>query len=232
MNWKQTYVSGNAYGLNDAVSYNGSAYISLIPINSNNEPDISPTAWSLLAQQGAAGAQGLQGIPGTPGANGSAGPQGLAGPAGPAGTPGSPTILNGYCSGTLPDGILTGQSGVLIGLGDDSPAASSQCFNGDGVNNVVGIPIPSLGNLNNLTVIANASSVSGYTIQITVFLNANATSLSCAISVAPQSSGLLTCSAPGPIPVATGQPVFVQASISGIGVGSLGSLTIHASLEK
>ena len=43
--------------MNDGVAYNGSSYIS-IQAGTNDEPDISASYWTLLAQAGAAGATG------------------------------------------------------------------------------------------------------------------------------------------------------------------------------
>jgi hypothetical protein len=90
----QSWNSSTAYAVNDAVSFNGSSYIALLP-STNLEPDLNPASWSLLAQQGATGptgATGPQGPAGPTGATGAIGPQGPAGatgaigPQGPAGT--------------------------------------------------------------------------------------------------------------------------------------------------
>ncbi|WP_353071674.1 hypothetical protein [Tunturiibacter gelidiferens] len=83
-----SYSSGINYGLNDAVSYLGSSYISLVASNFGNAPNVSPSMWSLLAAQGAAGATGATGATGAQGTAGVQGPQGVAGPAGPAGAVG------------------------------------------------------------------------------------------------------------------------------------------------
>jgi len=47
--WMGAWAVGTGYALNDAVSYNGSSYISLQNSNTGNEPDTSPTYWTLLA---------------------------------------------------------------------------------------------------------------------------------------------------------------------------------------
>jgi len=83
LNWRGSWSPYATYALNDAASYNGSTYISLIANNTAYEPDTSFSAWSLVA---IAGAPGPQGPAGTPGASG---PQGTAGPVGPQGTPGA-----------------------------------------------------------------------------------------------------------------------------------------------
>jgi hypothetical protein len=92
LTWRNAYDSGATYAMDDAVSFNGSSYISLQGSNTNNQPDTSPTFWSLLAQQGAAGAQGIQGVKGDAGVQGPQGSQGLPGaigPQGPTGTTGA-----------------------------------------------------------------------------------------------------------------------------------------------
>ena len=59
--WRNAWASGTNYNTNDAVSYNGTSYISLQGSNSGNEPDITPTFWSVLAQEGATGPTGAAG---------------------------------------------------------------------------------------------------------------------------------------------------------------------------
>ncbi|HEY8998148.1 MAG TPA: DNRLRE domain-containing protein [Edaphobacter sp.] len=76
-NYTGNYTSTTNYARNDAVSYDGSTYISLVAGNVGQTPSSSPTYWAVLAAQGPAGAAGA------------AGPQGAAGPVGPAGTPGA-----------------------------------------------------------------------------------------------------------------------------------------------
>jgi hypothetical protein len=67
--------------LDDAVSYNGSSYISLVGSNIGHQPDLFPTFWAMLAQKGDIGAQGVKGdkgdsIKGDPGATGAPGAAG------------------------------------------------------------------------------------------------------------------------------------------------------------
>jgi len=62
--WRGTWSNATGYGLNDAVQFNGSSYIS-IQAGTAQQPDTSPAFWSVLAQVGAAG------TPGTNGASGS-----------------------------------------------------------------------------------------------------------------------------------------------------------------
>ncbi|MDQ2835035.1 MAG: DNRLRE domain-containing protein [Acidobacteriota bacterium] len=86
--YRGAYTASTNYGLNDAVTYLGSSYISALASNRGNSPDQSPFAWSLLAAQGSAGTAGTSGVTGPQGPQGSQGPQGVAGPTGPAGAVG------------------------------------------------------------------------------------------------------------------------------------------------
>jgi hypothetical protein len=90
-NYLGNYQSSTNYARNDAVSWQGSTYVSLIAGNLGQTPSLSPVQWTVLAAQGFTGAPGLsgglgatgaQGLPGAPGANGG---QGVAGPTGSIG---------------------------------------------------------------------------------------------------------------------------------------------------
>ncbi len=86
--YQGTWSSAANYALNDAVTYNGSSYLSLAVGNHGNAPDTSPASWAVLAQMGSAGAQGATGAAGpagVAGAAGAAGPQGAQGASGAAG---------------------------------------------------------------------------------------------------------------------------------------------------
>jgi len=93
-NYTGNYVSSTNYALHDAVSFNGSTYVSLVAGNVGNTPSLSPAQWAVLAAQGVAGPAGVAGpigAIGPAGAQGPAGvqgPQGVAGPVGPAGAVG------------------------------------------------------------------------------------------------------------------------------------------------
>jgi len=87
MVYQNAYNAGTTYAANDAVTYNGSSYISLQNSSLGHQPDVSPAFWSLFA---AAGATGPAGPTGATGATGSIGPQGIQGPVGSAG-PAGPT---------------------------------------------------------------------------------------------------------------------------------------------
>lgn len=85
-NYTGSYASGTNYGMNDAVSYGGSTYVSMVAGNHGNAPDGSPGQWAVLVARGAAGAAGAQG---TAGAMGAAGPVGSVGAMGLQGPPAS-----------------------------------------------------------------------------------------------------------------------------------------------
>ena len=100
-NFTGNYSSATNYGLHDAVSYNGSTYISLVAGNAGNTPSVSPLQWAVLAAQGPAGPAGATG------AQGPAGPQGATGATGATGPQGPPVSFTG--------GWLAGRS---YGIGD------------------------------------------------------------------------------------------------------------------
>ena len=114
--YRGTYDSTARYGLNDAVTFQGASYISLLAGNAANTPGSSPGLWGLLAAQGAAGPQGAAGQSGVDGAPGAMGPQGAAGVAGAAGAAGAdglPGLVyqGSYSSGTnyaLNDAVFYG----------------------------------------------------------------------------------------------------------------------------
>ena len=104
LTFKGTYASSINYALNDAVTFQGSTYLSLTPSNFGNTPSQSSGSWATLAlagtngtpgqpgtagPPGATGPQGFPGPQGTQGQAGSAGSQGQTGPSGPTGQPGA-----------------------------------------------------------------------------------------------------------------------------------------------
>src|ERR1019366_6646758 len=56
--WRSAWSTTTTYNLNDAVRYGGAGYVSLIANNQGNEPDKSPTDWSVLVAPGATGPVG------------------------------------------------------------------------------------------------------------------------------------------------------------------------------
>lgn len=98
LNWRNTWVSGTSYVLNDAVLYQGSTYrctvatSSALPTNTAN--------WMLVASVGSQGPTGPQGATGPQGIQGATGPQGPTGATGPQGPQGIQGI-----SGRFPGAI-------------------------------------------------------------------------------------------------------------------------------
>ncbi len=86
LTWQGAWTSATSYAVNDAVSYGGTSYLSVVAGNLGQRPDLYPTAWSVLAQAGVAGATGATGATG---AAGTAGPQGPAGATGATGARGA-----------------------------------------------------------------------------------------------------------------------------------------------
>ena len=85
---------GTTYSTLQTVSFGGSSWVSLVNNNTGNQPDTSPTQWSLVAQkgdkgdkgdQGDQGIQGIQGVQGVKGDKGDKGDTGDQGPPGPSG---------------------------------------------------------------------------------------------------------------------------------------------------
>jgi Collagen triple helix repeat (20 copies) len=94
-NLRGNYVSTTSYALHDAVSFDGSTYVSLVAGNLGNTPNVSTAQWALLAAQGPAGPAGATGPAGPQGGTGATG---AVGPAGPQGPPVS--FLGGWLAGT------------------------------------------------------------------------------------------------------------------------------------
>jgi hypothetical protein len=94
-NYTGNYVATTNYGLHDAVSFNGSTYISLVAGNVGNTPSTSASQWALLAAQGVAGPTGATGPAGPAGTAGATGAAGAAGPQGPP-----VSFLGGWLVGT------------------------------------------------------------------------------------------------------------------------------------
>jgi hypothetical protein len=111
-NYTGNYISTTNYALHDAVSFNGSTYVSLVGGNVGNTPSLSPAQWAVLASQGPAGPVGATGSAGSPGA---AGATGATGPAGPQGPPVS--FLGGWLVGT------SYSVGSVVGFGGSSYVA-------------------------------------------------------------------------------------------------------------
>ncbi|MCX6880863.1 MAG: hypothetical protein NTW21_44745 [Verrucomicrobia bacterium] len=109
LNWLGTWNSSTAYVANDAVQYNGSAWVAL-----QSNGNIVPAAganWSLLAAKGDPATVGPQGPQGPKGEKGDTGATGATGPAGPQGLTGA-----------------TGPQGLTGPQGPQGPAVSTSAF--------------------------------------------------------------------------------------------------------
>ena len=117
--YRGAYASGLNYGVNDAVTYQGSSYISLAASNVGNSPNLSVGFWSLLAAQGSVGVAGPAGTAGAAGPPGAAGAAGVAGATGSAGVAG--VIYRGaWVAGTgygVNDAVLFGGTTYIATAG-------------------------------------------------------------------------------------------------------------------
>jgi hypothetical protein len=64
LNFRNAWSLGTNYAVNDAVTYAGSTYLALAA-NQNAEPDVSPSAWTVIAQVGGVGPTGANGAAAT-----------------------------------------------------------------------------------------------------------------------------------------------------------------------
>ncbi len=132
------YSSSRNYALADAITFNGSGYVSLSNANVGNTPDQSPGQWSLFAAAGSPGIAGSAGATGSPGATGPQGPVGLTGATGPQGSigPQGPPVANytgNYASQTsyaLNDAVsYLGSTYISLAAGNHgNPPDSSSSF--------------------------------------------------------------------------------------------------------
>ncbi|HEV2645674.1 MAG TPA: DNRLRE domain-containing protein [Acidobacteriaceae bacterium] len=125
-NYLGNYQASTNYALNDAVSWQGSTYVSLLAGNQGNTPSLSPAQWAVLVAQGAAGATGPAGPAGATGAVGPAGATGAVGPQGPPVTfQGGWLVSTSYALGDVV--AYSGSSYVaLIGNAGRQPDVSPQ----------------------------------------------------------------------------------------------------------
>lgn len=154
LNWRQTWASGTTYSQNDAVFYNGSAYVSLQGANLAHQPDTSTGFWSVLAQQGGIGPTGPSGPAGLIGPQGPQGPIGATGPAGPTGPAGSGGATVNNLQSTAVTFSATSPS-TPVGAATEYVSLSTSCAsatnspNGSGCNNT---QITQPGTINNYSI--------------------------------------------------------------------------------
>ncbi len=160
--WNGPWTIDSTYRLGDAVSFNGSSYISLTDSNTGNSPEVSPEEWDLLAERGATGAPGEPGPIGPPGPAGPPGPMGPPGPTGASGTSGS------AIGGNYPD---TTNNRFLMPWG----------VTVHGTESFVNVPLPS-GTASKLVVSLVATLEVGQSATITIRKNGVNTALTCTVS--------------------------------------------------
>lgn len=170
--WKGPWSSVTTYMTRDAVSFDGSSYISLTDNNTNNSPATSPANWDLIAQQGdtgatgATGAMGAQGLMGPPGP---AGPQGPTGATGATGPPGANGTSGSAIGGNYPSN--TGNNEFLMPWGVTSSGTEANAS----------VPLPA-GTASKLVVSLTAAPGTGGSVTIRIRKNAGNTALTCTVS--------------------------------------------------
>jgi len=136
VSFQGVWSGGATYATGNAVFFSGSSYVSLIDSNLNMRPDINPSAWGTLAQEGTIGAtgltggmgaQGLQGpvgLQGSQGLQGTTGATGLTGATGAQGLQGPPvSFQNAWISATpynLGDAVSFGGSSYISLIASNS----------------------------------------------------------------------------------------------------------------
>ena len=143
--YRNAYDAATTYAVNDAVTFNGSTYISLQSANTGNSPDTQPTFWSVFAAAGATGITGAQGIQGI---------QGMPGPQGATGAPGPPG-LQGLTG-------ATGLQGPIGPIGVTGPAGPAG-------------PVGATGATGTFSYASNYSSTTSYTLGQVVFCSTTCT---------------------------------------------------------
>ena len=130
--YREQYIRGVSYAMDDVVTFNGSSYIAL-SANVGVDPVANPAStvdWGLLAAAGSAGPVGL------PGPSGPAGPPGAAGTIGTAGPSGLPGAV-GPQGPTGPQGPLGPQG--LAGIGSPSFLQGRKfSVQGDSISSIFG----------------------------------------------------------------------------------------------
>ena len=133
--WQGTWSATTPYVKSDAVFYAGSSYVAR-DSSTGQRPDLNPSHWDLMAEEGTAGPQGpigptgiqgpkgdtgAAGTNGTTGAQGPQGPQGPKGDTGATGAAGTGINLKGQVAnvGNLPPtGNAQGDAYVVTSTGD------------------------------------------------------------------------------------------------------------------
>jgi len=150
--WRGVWNPATTYAANDAVDWQGTAYVATDNSTNSAPPSIH---WSVLSAkgdtgpQGPVGASGPPGIDGAVGATGVTGPtgvQGLTGPVGPVGATG-PQGIAGPVGATGPQGVAgaigaTGPAGPIGATGPQGVAGAVGATGATGVAGAVGATGP------------------------------------------------------------------------------------------
>jgi hypothetical protein len=116
LKWRGAWSALTAYGIDDAVTHNGSAWMAKLA-STGSTPVEGGENWDLLAMKGDTGATGPQGLQGPQGLTGATGP---TGPQGPAGSPGAAGPVGPQGPQGLPGSAdawsLTGSAGTIQGI--------------------------------------------------------------------------------------------------------------------
>jgi len=175
VSFQGTWNIATTYALGDAVSYNGSSYISLVAGNVGFQPDISNVKWALLALAGTNGTNGATGATGATGAQGPQGPQGIQGP---AGTNGSGINAISYAMQFVNPG--SGAAGTSYFF---SPLYATGTFTGNTTigGNFVAMPVACTMSALNVGV-NNYQTPAADVTTVTVYKNGAATAMTCSVT--------------------------------------------------
>ena len=185
MTWRGTWSALTQYFVDDAVEYQGSAYIAVLSNIGQSPPGSN---WDLVAQQGAAGAQGPQGAAGPQGpagpagAQGPAGPQGATGAQGPAG-PQGPAGTNGAPGAAGPRGPAVFIARANLYTGSTMFAAATGIGQATAVESDIEMLSPNASlTAKDLAVKTSAAPGLGNTVTVTVRAEGADTSVTCTVS--------------------------------------------------
>lgn len=190
--WQGTWNSGTNYSINNAVHYNGSAYVALQG-NTNVIPSSNTSIWSFMVSKGDTGATGTQGVTGETGAKGSIGdtgaqgPQGSSGQAGPQGNQGTqgPTGATGSAATISVGSVTTGNVGssatvtnsgsssaatlnFTIPTGADGADGSQGPAGNNGTAATISVGSTTTGNAGSSATVTNSGSSSSATFNFTI----------------------------------------------------------------
>ena len=179
----------------------GAGTYSLTVTNSSSQSAAFSVTLGAVGPTGPQGPTGPRGLAGPAGAQGPLGPTGAQGPAGPQGSPGAagtPAILAGSCDGAAASSAAVG---LFSGFGSPGIYPPGVCFTGplpgDTSGNNIGLPLPSGGILQNLTLVAyfvGNPPVTSFQVEAQVWINFAETNLSCTITVPSTGFQQASCS--------------------------------------